>query len=63
MTQAASLPGAFRTFVGLAGALAEAALGEDCDIRGFHDVMLGGGALPLPLLETRVDAWIAAQRG
>ncbi len=44
-------------------ARAEATLGDQFDIRGFHDVVLGGGALPLPLLETRVDNWIAAQQG
>jgi uncharacterized protein (DUF885 family) len=43
-------------------ATAQAALGEKFDIRGFHDVVLGGGALPLPILEQRVADWIAAGR-
>ncbi|HEX6323152.1 MAG TPA: DUF885 domain-containing protein [Vicinamibacterales bacterium] len=37
---------------------AEAALGERFDIRAFHDTILGGGALPLTLLEQRVERWI-----
>ena len=37
---------------------AEAALGEKFDIRGFHDTVLGGGAMPLPILERVVDQWI-----
>ncbi|MEM7493404.1 MAG: DUF885 domain-containing protein [Pseudomonadota bacterium] len=37
---------------------AEAELGDDFDIRGFHDTILGGGAMPLAILERRVDQWI-----
>jgi uncharacterized protein (DUF885 family) len=37
-------------------------LGDRFDIRGFHDEILGAGALPLDVLETRVNAWIAAQK-
>jgi prolyl oligopeptidase len=36
-------------------------LGEDFDIRTFHDELLGAGALPLDLLEQRMDRWLAAQ--
>ncbi|MXO69727.1 DUF885 family protein [Altererythrobacter marinus] len=39
---------------------AEAALGEDFDIRAFHAQVLGTGALPLPVLEEKIDRWIAA---
>lgn len=39
---------------------AETALGDKFDIRGFHDTVLGGGALPLSVLEQRVDQWIAS---
>jgi uncharacterized protein (DUF885 family) len=35
-------------------------LGDRFDIRAFHDEILGGGALPLDVLEARTDAWIAA---
>jgi uncharacterized protein (DUF885 family) len=37
---------------------AEKALGDKFDIRGFHDTVLGGGAMPLSLLEVRVKSWI-----
>jgi uncharacterized protein (DUF885 family) len=39
---------------------AETALGPRFDIRAFHDTILGGGAMPLTVLEARVDRWIAS---
>ncbi|MEE8367387.1 MAG: DUF885 domain-containing protein, partial [Thermoanaerobaculia bacterium] len=40
---------------------AEQALGDDFDVRNFHDALLGGGALPLEILETRMHHWLAAE--
>ena len=37
-------------------------LGERFSIAAFHDAVLGEGAMPLSLLEARIDAWIAGQR-
>jgi uncharacterized protein (DUF885 family) len=37
---------------------AKAELGDRFDIRGFHDEVLGAGALPLDVLERRINAWI-----
>lgn len=39
---------------------AELALGDAFDVRAFHDELLGAGALPLDLLELRMDAWISS---
>nr|MBV6630992.1 DUF885 domain-containing protein [Oceanococcus sp. HetDA_MAG_MS8] len=41
---------------------AEEALGENFDIRAFHDTVLGGGAMPLAILERRVEQWIAKEQ-
>ena len=41
---------------------AEAELGDKFDIRAFHDTILGGGAMPLTILERRVDEWIATTK-
>jgi uncharacterized protein (DUF885 family) len=41
---------------------AKTALGPNFDIRAFHDEILDSGALPLDVLEQRVNAWIAAQK-
>jgi uncharacterized protein (DUF885 family) len=37
---------------------ATAALGRKFDVRDFHEVCLGNGALPLAVLEAKVDDWI-----
>ncbi|WP_342316739.1 DUF885 domain-containing protein [Lysobacter sp. FW306-1B-D06B] len=42
---------------------ARTALGERFDIRAFHDLVLGNGAMPLAVLEASVDDWIRTQRG
>lgn len=41
---------------------AESALGEAFDVRAFHDAVLAQGALPLPVLEARIEAWISQQQ-
>lgn len=41
---------------------AREALGEDFDIRGFHDTVLLGGAMPLAMLEQRVERWIEQEQ-
>jgi len=42
-------------------ARAETELRDRFDIRAFHDELLGAGALPLDLLEQRMDRWIGEQ--
>ncbi len=43
-------------------ARAEKALGPKFDLRRFHDAVLGGGAMPLDVLATQIDDWIAAEQ-
>jgi uncharacterized protein (DUF885 family) len=37
-------------------------LGAGFDIRLFHDAVLADGALPLDVLEARIDEWIAQRK-
>ena len=43
-------------------AKAKAALGESFDVRRFHNAVLDDGALPLTVLESRIDEWIANEK-
>ena len=40
---------------------AEEKLGGDFDIREYHEVVLSDGAMPLPVLEAKIDRWIESQ--
>ncbi len=42
---------------------AQAALGDKFDLRAFHDLILGSGALPLDVLQQQVEHWLAGQTG
>ncbi len=42
--------------------MAKAELGDRFDIRGFHDVVLRDGAVPLAILEQNVRAWVEETR-
>jgi uncharacterized protein (DUF885 family) len=41
---------------------AERELGPKFDVKGFHDLLIGSGSLPLSILESQVDAWIAKRK-
>ena len=43
-------------------ARAEKELGTKFDLRAFHDAVLAEGSVPLPVLEQRIDAFIAQQK-
>ncbi|KAA6464927.1 DUF885 domain-containing protein [Acidobacteria bacterium AB60] len=40
---------------------AKKALGEKFDIKGFHDQVIDAGAMPLDMLDARINAWIGRQ--
>jgi uncharacterized protein (DUF885 family) len=41
---------------------AEQELGPGFDVRAFHDQILSQGALPLDMLDTRIRAWVSAEK-
>ena len=43
-------------------ARAQKALGAKFDIRRFHDAVLRDGAMPMPILDAKIDRWIAAEK-
>jgi uncharacterized protein (DUF885 family) len=43
-------------------AKAQSQLGPKFDLKAFHDTVVSAGALPIDVLEQRVDAWIAASK-
>jgi uncharacterized protein (DUF885 family) len=43
-------------------AKAERELGDRFDLRRFHNALIDDGALPLSVLETRIDEWIASNK-
>ncbi|MEP3891558.1 MAG: DUF885 domain-containing protein [Hellea sp.] len=43
-------------------AKAERELGDNFNIGAFHDAVLKGGAMPMPVLEARMDDWIETQK-
>jgi uncharacterized protein (DUF885 family) len=42
---------------------AQQALGPKFDIKAFHDQILDSGALPMDMLQERINVWIAQQKG
>jgi uncharacterized protein (DUF885 family) len=44
-------------------AKAKAALGETFDLRRFHNAVIDHGAVPLDVLESQIDDWIAEEKG
>lgn len=42
---------------------AEKELGASFDVRSFHDELLAGGAMPMKVLEKRIERYIAAEKG
>ena len=42
--------------------MAEETLGEQFDLRGFHDRVVGMGSITLPMLEESIEVWIAEQQ-
>jgi uncharacterized protein (DUF885 family) len=43
-------------------ARAEKELGARFDVRKFHTAVLTDGALPLDVLEAKIDRWIASEK-
>ena len=51
-----------KSFNGQLSAITEKVLGDDFDLRGFHDHLLAAGALPLNILESRMNDWMERQK-